>query len=138
MKYLAECDLIVEDLHSGDPNDVKLALEALRKHKFEEEKVLILISSLMAWQGTPNKVEEIKTKEVLEAERRAAEAEAQRRAMLEAGGEQMEGEEPEKPEAMDDYGDEQEEGQQMEGEISEISSFKELPPKEKIRRKFIH
>lgn len=91
MKYLAECDLIVEDLHSGDPNDVKLALEALRKHKFEEEKVLILISSLMAWQGTPNKVEEIKTKEVLEAERRAAEAEAQRRAMLEAGGEQMEG-----------------------------------------------
>lgn len=91
MKYLAECDLIVEDLHSGDPNDVKLALEALRKHKFEEEKVLILISSLMAWQGTPNKVEEIKTKEVLEAERRAAEAEAQRRAMLEAGEEQMEG-----------------------------------------------
>lgn len=49
MKYLADCDLIVQDLHSGDPNDYKLALEALKKHKFEEEKVLILISSLMAW-----------------------------------------------------------------------------------------
>ena len=69
MKYLAECDLIVEDLHSGDPNDVKLALQALSKHKFEEEKVLILISSLMAWNGTPNKMEEIKTKEMLEAEK---------------------------------------------------------------------
>jgi hypothetical protein len=49
MKYLADCDLIVQDLHSGDPYDYKLALDALRKHKFEEEKVLILISSLMAW-----------------------------------------------------------------------------------------
>ena len=49
MKYLAECDLIVQDLHAGDPMDYKLALEALKKHKFEEEKVFILISSLMAW-----------------------------------------------------------------------------------------
>jgi len=49
MKYLSECDLIVYDLHSGDPTDVRLALEALKKFKFEEEKVLILISSLMAW-----------------------------------------------------------------------------------------
>ena len=65
MKYLADCDLIVQDLHSGDPNDYKLALEALKKHKFEEEKVLILISSLMAWQGTPPKMEEIKTPDVI-------------------------------------------------------------------------
>jgi len=91
MKYLAECDLIVEDLHSGDPRDVKLALQALQKHKFEEEKVLILISSLMAWNGTPNKLEEIKTKEVLEAERRAAAADAAKRAAAtEADGEEKE------------------------------------------------
>jgi len=63
MKYLADCDLIVYDLHSGNPQDVRLALEALGKHKFEEEKTLILISSLMAWKGTPEKLEEIKTKE---------------------------------------------------------------------------
>ena len=83
MKYLADCDLIVEDLHSGDPHDVKMALKALQKHKFEEEKVLILISSLMAWKGTPNKLEEIKSKEVLEAERKLAAAEAARRAQME-------------------------------------------------------
>ena len=50
MKYLSECDLIAYDLHSGKPDDVRLALDALNKHKNpEEEKVLILISSLMAW-----------------------------------------------------------------------------------------
>ena len=65
MKYLSECDLIVYDLHSGKPDDVRLALAALQKHKGEEgdEKVLILISSLMAWQGTARKQEEIKTPE---------------------------------------------------------------------------
>lgn len=52
---------MIYDLHSGNPQDVKLALESLAKHKFEEEKTLILISSLMAWQGTPRKLEEQKT-----------------------------------------------------------------------------
>ena len=80
MKYLADCDLIVQDLHSGDPYDYKLALEALKKHKFEEEKVFILISSLMAWQGTPKKLEEIRSKDVVEAEKKAAVAEAARKA----------------------------------------------------------
>lgn len=63
MKYLANCDLIIYDLHEGNPRDVYLALDALRNSKGEEEKVLILISSLMAWQGTPRKLEEIKVAE---------------------------------------------------------------------------
>jgi hypothetical protein len=63
MKYLSECDLIIYDLHSGNPQDVMLALEALRKYKFEEEKILILVSSLMAWSGTPRKLEEMKSPE---------------------------------------------------------------------------
>jgi adenylate kinase len=29
MKYLASCDLIIQDMHNGDPNDVRLALQAL-------------------------------------------------------------------------------------------------------------
>lgn len=82
MKYLADCDLIVQDLHSGDPQDYKLALDALRKHKFEEEKVFILISSLMAWQGTPQKLEEIRTKDVIAAEKAAAQADAARKAAM--------------------------------------------------------
>jgi len=55
MQYLRECDLIIYDLHSGNPNDVELALDALKKKKKGDEeeesgeKVLILISSLMAW-----------------------------------------------------------------------------------------
>lgn len=33
---------------------------ALKKYNFEEEKVLILISSLMVWNKTPVKLKEIK------------------------------------------------------------------------------
>lgn len=72
MKYLSECDLIIYDLHAGNPTDVRRALEALKKYKSEDEKVLILISSLMAWQGTPKNLEEIKTQEQLQAEEEAA------------------------------------------------------------------
>lgn len=60
MKYLSECDILVYDLHSGNPRDVDLALQALKKHNVEEEKVLILISSLMVWNKTPPKLKEIK------------------------------------------------------------------------------
>lgn len=59
MKYLSDCDLIIYDLHYGNPHDVRLALEALKKHKSEDEKVLILISSLMGWQGTPRKLQPV-------------------------------------------------------------------------------
>jgi adenylate kinase len=137
MKYLSECDLIVEDLHSGDPNDVKLALNALRKHKFEEEKVLILISSLMAWQGTPNKMEEIRTKDVIEAENQAAAAEEARRKMLETGQKP----EPKKKEKNSDASDVDDEADGEDGEEPEESSigeFQELPIKQKIRRKYKH
>jgi len=103
MKYLAECDLIIEDLHSGDPRDVQLALQALQKHKFEEEKVLILISSLMAWKGTPNKLEEIKTKEVLDAEKKAAAAEAVRKSQME--GDEEKEEEKKKKESEEENSD---------------------------------
>ena len=59
MKYISECDLIVYDLHSGNPADVQIALEAFRAIKEEDggdEKVLILISSLLAWDETPKKL----------------------------------------------------------------------------------
>ena len=32
----------------------------MKKHNFEEEKVLILISSLMVWNKTPPKLKELK------------------------------------------------------------------------------
>ena len=131
MKYLADCDLIVYDLHSGNPQDVRLALEALRKHKFEEEKTLILISSLMAWKGTPEKLEEIKTKEQLEEEARAAAARE-----VPAGGEGDAGAEgqEEQPKASEDGGDEEaKEGDDDEKELS-FEEFQEEPPKKKERK----
>lgn len=84
MKYISECDLIVYDLHSGNPLDVKLALDALSAPKGEDEaagdeKVLILISSLLAWDKTPRKLTEVRDPVEVEAEEmRAAKRMAER------------------------------------------------------------
>ncbi len=77
MKYISECDLIVYDLHSGNPLDVKLALDALSAPKGEDEaagdeKVLILISSLLAWDNTPKKLTEVRDPIEIEAEEKKA------------------------------------------------------------------
>jgi adenylate kinase len=126
MKYLSECDLIIYDLHSGNPQDVMLALEALRKFKFEEEKVLILISSLMAWSGTPRKLEELKTPEQLAEEARLAELAAKADA---------EGAEEDKPKEDD------EEPPEEDNEDAEDKSKKDEQPqvdKPKVRKRYKH
>jgi hypothetical protein len=51
----------VYDLHFGNPENVKEAIEALKKIPAEGEErssetVLILISSLLAWDKTPKKL----------------------------------------------------------------------------------
>jgi hypothetical protein len=86
MQYLAKCDLIVYDLHFGDPRDVETALKALSKPAAEGEErpaetVLILISSLLAWDQTRRKMQEIISP--IEARKRAAELAAEK-ARLEA------------------------------------------------------
>ena len=91
----------------------------------------------MAWNGTPNKLEEIKTKEVMEAERRAA-ADAARKAAQEAGNDDEEA-----AEKKEESEKEEEEYNDMEGEDdgeedSSIGSFKEDAPKSKLRRKYKH
>lgn len=64
MKYFSQCDVLIFDLHSGDPYDYKLALKAFEKAKeLDEEKVLIIISSLMVWNNTPPKLKEKGTKD---------------------------------------------------------------------------
>ena len=69
--------MIVYDLHSGNPLDVKLALDALGAPKGEEgdaggEKVLILISSLLAWDATPRKLIEVRDPREVQEEEQAA------------------------------------------------------------------
>jgi len=66
----------VYDLHSGNPLDVKMALDALGAPKGEEgdaggEKVLILISSLLAWDATPKKLIEVRDPREIQAEQQA-------------------------------------------------------------------
>jgi len=141
MKYLAECDLIVEDLHSGDPNDVKLALQALSKHKFEEEKVLILISSLMAWNGTPNKMEEIKTREQMEAEKKATfnqTRKAEDDGDGDGGDKDNQDKEPSERNSDDDDIDRAQEVNDKLNEDESVPEFVDLPMPKKIRRKFKH
>jgi hypothetical protein len=63
-------------LHSGNPLDVKMALDSLGAPKGEDadaggEKVLILISSLLAWDATPKKVVEVRDPREIAAEQAA-------------------------------------------------------------------
>ena len=61
MKYLSECDLLIYDLHSSNYDDIDTLYKMIDKYgnSFEEEKVIIIISSLMSWMDTPPKKVEI-------------------------------------------------------------------------------
>ena len=63
MTYISKCDLIVYDLHSGNPEDVQLALKAMETKRADDdasqEKIIILISSLLAWDATPRNLEAV-------------------------------------------------------------------------------
>ena len=119
MKYLSECDLIIYDLHAGNPTDVRRSLEALKKYKSEDEKVLILISSLMAWQGTPRNLEEIKTQEQIQAEEEAAKK-------------LQEGENPEGAEEVQEEKPEPEPSEKEEEEEGSEKEESQPPPEEEV------
>ena len=68
---------------------MQLALDAMSKKREDEdpsqERVIILISSLLAWDNTPRNLEEIRSPEdIAEEERLVAEAEAKAKAEAEA------------------------------------------------------
>ena len=72
MTYISKCDLIVYDLHSGNPEDVQLALDAMKKPRPDDdpgqEKTIILISSLLAWDSTPRNLEEVRSPQDIKEE----------------------------------------------------------------------
>ena len=85
MTYIRNCNLIVYDLHSGNPEDVQLALDAMNKPPRpnddpDSEKTIILISSLLAWDSTPRNLEEVRSPQDIQEEedeaKRVAEAQA--------------------------------------------------------------
>lgn len=56
-KYISECDVIIYDLHYGNPKDVLAGLDAMKKTG-EDEKIFILITSLLAWDASGKKMVE--------------------------------------------------------------------------------
>ena len=80
MTYISKCDLIVYDLHSGNPEDVRLALKAMDTKRADEdasqEKIIILISSLLAWDATPRKLVRVVSPQEEDEEAAAAKAAA--------------------------------------------------------------
>ena len=94
MTYISKCDLVVYDLHSGNPEDVQLALDAMYKPRLDDdpaqEKIIILISSLLAWDNTPRNLEEIRSPQEIEEEMKAK-AQAEAKAILEAAKAEVKG-----------------------------------------------
>ena len=88
MTYISKCDLIVYDLHSGNPEDVQLALDAMTKPRPDDdasqEKTIILISSLLAWDSTPRNLEEVRSPQDIEEEEEQARKDAEAKAAAEA------------------------------------------------------
>ena len=139
MKYISECDVIIYDLHTGNPKDIELALSAFEKYKIDEEsegKTLILISSVAVWKNTEPKLVEIKPEGYKKEGEGEGDGEGEG-AKEGEGNEKKEAEgDAEKP-ANDTEGDNpQGEGEEAEGEGAkkegegEGDKAEELPPPE--------
>lgn len=150
MKYISECDVIIYDVHSGNPKDVELAIEAMKKYTLEEEKVLILISSVAVWKSTPPKLVEVGKENAKidgegegEGEGEQPEGEGENEQLAQpATIEQEDGEEepsrqltnPAEGEDAIEEGKEQPiEGSQILGEVEDQPSFKEPEPIKEYR-----
>ena len=57
---LLECDVIVYDLMSNSFEEVDYVIKTLKTTDLQEEKTLVLLSSVMTWVNTPPKFEEEK------------------------------------------------------------------------------
>ena len=164
MTYISKCDLIVYDLHSGNPEDVYLALDAMNKPRPDDdpgqEKIIILISSLLAWDSTPRNLEEVLSPQEIEEEERAkAEAEAKEAADAEAERKRLEGGDVEEGAANEDGsekddaseiaspktandGEEKAEGEggeeQVLSEKEEVKEEEPAPEPVRKRKRFLH
>lgn len=135
MKYISECDVIIYDLHSGNPRDLELAFGAFDKYKMDEEadpKILILISSVAVWKNTePKLVEVSNSPKVPEGEGDANEGEGKQ--AKDGEGEGDEGRKDQADNQSDDPNPQAEhEGEEGEGEMHEQPQevVDEAPPPE--------
>ena len=101
---LLESDVIIYDLMSNNFEEVDYVIKTLKTSDLQEEKTLVLLSSVMTWVNTPPKFEEEK-----------AEGEE------EEGGEEAAEDEPseEEPPSEDEENKEGEEAEEVEEELGE-------------------
>lgn len=93
LKTIAECDVVVYDLHDADLEELELVLQVFYKSEFSQETVFILISSVGVWARTQREYEQVE--EVREAgnDRSEEEGSAQAEVLVgAAGGAAAEGE----------------------------------------------
>jgi len=90
-KYILDSDIVIYDLMTADFKEVDHVIKTFKTSSYEENKILILISSVMSWANTPPKIKRV----------------------LEEGEEEGE-EDQEEPEPEDEEPDEEGEGEQEE------------------------
>ena len=104
-KHILDSDVVIYDLMTSTFEEADHVIKTFKTYEYEQEKVLILISSVMSWANTPPKV-----KKVLEDG--------------EEGEEDEEEEEPPEEEEEPSDNEEAEGEEQQEGEVDE-----DAPPK---------
>ena len=55
-QLILDSDVVIYDLEHCDLEEVELAIKTLKMRELKEQKVLILISSVMVWQGSSKKL----------------------------------------------------------------------------------
>ena len=58
-------DIFIYDLNTGNIKEVEYILRGLKSIRVESEKVIILISNIMTWSKTPNKIKSDNPDEVI-------------------------------------------------------------------------
>lgn len=100
-KYLLECDVLVYDLHTADLKEVEEKLAIFKTAKIEEQKIIVVVSSVMVWTDTPKKVEKIEEK-------------------VRDEDEENENQDKDKDESVDKKGDEEENKEEKTEEVKEV------------------
>jgi hypothetical protein len=54
-QLILDCDIIIYDLTTCDPNEAEYGIKTLKMGDFKDEKILICVSNVMVWAETPPK-----------------------------------------------------------------------------------
>ncbi|MCQ2820156.1 MAG: hypothetical protein MJ252_23055 [archaeon] len=83
-------DIIVYNLDRADFNEIDYIIKGLKALKYEKEKVLVIVSSIMTWARTPPKIKKEEGEEAPEEENAEGEGEGEKKEEENAEGEEKE------------------------------------------------